>query len=166
MDGRLLTNVEDLILEALGTTDVEADNFSGMVEDAVSIGKLSLENRKMALAEHEFDAKQVYDQERLDLEKTKADNDAEKNRIEWNKVQLDGARLDFEKEQASKNEALEKAKLRNERILKYCDIGCKIAVVGGLMIICAAGVPLRNEGIIPEKLPFYNQALKIAGKYI
>lgn len=158
--------VEEKILACLETTDVESDVFSPIAKDAVEIGKLSIEERKQDLAEEEAERKATNEAVKLEIEQKKVENDAEKNRIEDVRLELDEKRLEFEREKAERDAEIEKAKLKNERIIKGIELGGKIIIAGGLILICAAGVPLKDQGIIPEKLPFYNIATKIVARYV
>ena len=132
----------------------------------MAIGKLEIEKRKMSLEEEESETKRTNDAAKLEIEQKKAENDSEKNRIEDERLALDQRRLEFERDKAERDAKIEKDKLRNELILKGLDVGCKVAAITGLILICAAGVPLKDAGVIPDRLPFYQIATKIVGKYV
>lgn len=169
----LAREVEEKILNALSTTDVETDQFSSIVDDAVAIGKLEVEHEKMSLEREELDhkmtnenAKLNIDERKMDLEERKADLESEKVEIEVKKLNLEKEKLKLEREKADKENEIEKGKLRNELINKGIDAGVKVLAIGGLVLICAAGVPLKDAGIIPDKLPFYAMASKLVSKYV
>lgn len=162
----LLNNVEEKILESLDGMDVEAEIFGDVTDDAVAIGKLGIEHRKIDLEEEESEAKRTNDAVKLEIEKQKADNDSEKNRIDNDRLALEKERLKFDRVKAERDAEIENAKLRNEVVLKGMEICGKFAIVGCLMVICAAGAPLKEGGIIPDRLPFYNQAIKLVSKYV